>query len=90
VNDLVAMPVPVIGAINGDTYGGGAELALCSDLRVMNPHAVICFAEVKLGLMPDWGGGPGLTRLIGASHAADMILSGRKVGANDDHIIIIH
>lgn len=83
VNDLVTIPVPVIAAINGDAYGGGAELASRCDLRVMDPHAVICFAEVKLGLMPDWGGGPGLARLIGASQAADMILTGRKVGANE-------
>jgi len=83
VNDLVTLPVPVIAAINGDAYGGGAELASRCDLRVMDPQAVICFAEVKLGLMPDWGGGPGLTRLIGASQAADMILTGRKVGANE-------
>jgi enoyl-CoA hydratase/carnithine racemase len=83
VNDLVTLPVPVIVAINGDAYGGGAELASRCDLRVMDPQAVICCAEVKLGLMPDWGGGPGLTRLIGASQAADMILTGRKVGANE-------
>jgi enoyl-CoA hydratase/carnithine racemase len=83
VNNLVTLPVPIIAAINGDAYGGGAELASRCDLRVMDQHAVICFAEVKLGLMPDWGGGPGLTRLIGASHAADMILTGRKVGANE-------
>ncbi len=83
VNDLVTLPVPVIAAINGDAYGGGAELASRCDLRVMDPQAVICFAEVKLGLMPDWGGGPGLTRLIGASQAADMILTGRKVGADE-------
>ena len=83
VNDLVTLPIPVIAAINGDAYGGGAELASRCDLRVMDPHAVICFAEVKLGLMPDWGGGPSLTRLIGASHAADVILTGRKVGANE-------
>jgi len=81
VNDLVELPVPVIAAINGDAYGGGAELMSRCDLRVMDPQAVICFAEVKLGLMPDWGGGPGLTRLVGASHAADMILTGRKVEA---------
>jgi enoyl-CoA hydratase/carnithine racemase len=83
VNDLVTIPVPVVAAINGDAYGGGAELASRCDLRVMDPEAVICFAEVKLGLMPDWGGGPGLTRLIGASQATDMILTGRKVGANE-------
>jgi enoyl-CoA hydratase len=83
VHDLVTLPIPVIACLNGDAYGGGAELASRCDLRVMDPQAVICFAEVKLGLMTDWGGGPGLTRLIGASRAADMILTGRKVGASE-------
>jgi len=83
VDDLVTLPVPVIAAINGDAYGGGAELASRCDLRVMDPQAAICFAEVKLGLMTDWGGGPGLARLIGASRAADMILTGRKIGADE-------
>jgi enoyl-CoA hydratase/carnithine racemase len=83
VNGLATLPVPVIAALNGHAYGGGAELASRCDLRVMDPQAFICFAEVRLGLMPDWGGGPGLTRLIGASHAADMILTGRKVGADE-------
>jgi enoyl-CoA hydratase len=81
VHALVSLPVPVIAAVNGDAYGGGAELASRCDLRVMDPAAVFCFSEARLGLMPDWGGGPGLTRLIGASRAADMILTGRKVGA---------
>ena len=67
----------VIAAVNGDAYGGGAELASRCDLRVMDSAAVFCFSEAKLGLMPDWGGGPGLTRLIGVSRAADMILTGR-------------
>lgn len=80
---LVSLPVPVIAAVNGDAYGGGAELASRCDLRVMDPHAVFCFSEARLGLMPDWGGGPGLTRLIGASRAADMILTCRKVGADE-------
>ena len=83
VDNLVTLPVPVIAAINGDAYGGGAELASRCDLRVMDPSAVICFAEVKLGLMTDWGGGPGLSRLIGASRAADMILTARRVGADE-------
>lgn len=83
VDGLVTLPVPVIAALNGDAYGGGAELASRCDLRVMDPQAVICFSEVKLGLMPDWGGGPALSRLIGASQAADMILTGRKVGADE-------
>lgn len=80
---LVSLPVPVIAAVNGDAYGGGAELASRCDFRVMDPNAVFCFSEARLGLMPDWGGGPGLTRLIGASRAADMILTGRKVGAEE-------
>ncbi len=83
VDALVSLPVPVIAAVNGDAYGGGAELASRCDLRVMDPAAVFCFSEVRLGLIPDWGGGPGLTRLIGASRAADMILTGRKIGADE-------
>ena len=83
VDSLVGLPVPVIAAVNGDAYGGGAELASRCDLRVMDKTAVFCFSEARLGLMPDWGGGPGLTRLIGASRAADMILTGRKVAADE-------
>jgi len=80
-DSLVQLPVPVIAAVNGLAYGGGAEMASRCDLRVMDPAAVICFSEVKLGLMPDHGGVVGLTRLIGPSRAADLILTGRKVGA---------
>lgn len=82
-DSLVQLPVPVIAAINGLAYGGGAEIASRCDLRVMDPEAVICFSEVKLGLMPDHGGVAGLTRLIGTSRAADLILTGRKVGAEE-------
>jgi enoyl-CoA hydratase len=82
-DSLVQLPVPVIAAINGLAYGGGAEIASRCDLRVMDPAAVICFSEVKLGLMPDHGGVVGLTRLIGPSKAADLILTARKVGAEE-------
>jgi enoyl-CoA hydratase/carnithine racemase len=81
VDRLVSLPVPIIAAINGLAYGGGAEIASRCDLRVMDPQAVICFSEVRLGLMPDQGGVVGLTRLVGASRAADLILTARKVGA---------
>jgi len=83
VDGLVSLPVPVIAAINGDAFGGGAELASRCDLRIMDPGARICFSETRLGLMPDWGGGPALTKLIGASAAADMILTGRRVSAEE-------
>lgn len=83
VDRFVALPVPIIAAVNGQAYGGGAELATRCDLRVMDPAAVICFSEVRLGLMPDWGGSPSLVRLVGPSVAADLILTARKVTAEE-------
>ena len=83
VDRLVSLPVPVIAAINGLAYGGGAEIASRCDLRVLDPEAAICFSEVRLGLMPDQGGVVGLTRLVGASRAADLILTARKMGAEE-------
>lgn len=83
IDAFVTVPVPIIAALNGLAYGGGAELAARCDLRVMDPAAVICFSEVRLGLMPDWGGGPALARLIGPSRAADLVLTARKVGAEE-------
>jgi enoyl-CoA hydratase len=49
----------------------------------MNKKAVICMSEVKLGLMPDWGGGATLAHLIGPARAGDLILSARKVSADE-------
>ncbi len=83
VDRLVTLPIPIIAAINGLAYGGGAEIASRCDLRVMDPSAVICFSEVRLGLMPDQGGVVGLTRLVGASRASDLILTARKVDAQE-------
>lgn len=83
VDKLVSLPVPIIAAINGLAYGGGAEIASRCDLRVIDPNAVFCFSEVRLGLMPDHGGVVGLTRLVGASRAADLILTARKVNADE-------
>ncbi|MFH1436435.1 MAG: enoyl-CoA hydratase/isomerase family protein [Pseudomonadota bacterium] len=83
IDSFVTLPVPIIAAMNGLAYGGGAELAIRCDLRVMDPGAVICFSEVRLGLMPDWGGGVTLARLIGHSKAADLILTARRVMAQE-------
>jgi enoyl-CoA hydratase len=82
-DEFAFLPVPLIAAVNGLAYGGGAELAVRCDLRVMDPDAIICFSEVRLGLMPDWGGGATLAHLIGASRAADLILTARKVRADE-------
>ncbi len=83
VDAFVALPVPIIAAVNGLAYGGGAELSTRCDLRVMDPDAAVCFSEVRLGLMPDWGGGATLAHLLGAARAADLILTARKVGAKE-------
>jgi enoyl-CoA hydratase/carnithine racemase len=81
VDKLVFLPVPVIAALNGIAYGGGAELATRCDIRIADPDAVISFSEVRLGLMPDWGGGVALTRLLGTAKAAELILTARQVTA---------
>lgn len=81
VDRLVNLPIPVIAAVNGLAFGGGAEIAVRCDLRVADPAAVFSFSEVKLGLMPDHGGTVGLQRLVGTSRAMELILSGKKIGA---------
>jgi enoyl-CoA hydratase len=83
VDRLFALPVPIIAAVNGVAFGGGAELATRCDLRVCDPAAVVCFSEVTLGLMPDWGGGVALAHLIGPGRAADLILTARRVTAEE-------
>ncbi|MBN2397328.1 MAG: enoyl-CoA hydratase/isomerase family protein [Deltaproteobacteria bacterium] len=83
VDTLFDLPVPIIAALNGSAYGGGAELAVRCDMRVMDPDAVICFSEVRLGLMPDWGGAAALPRLIGPARAAEMILAAREISAQE-------
>ncbi|MFZ3047960.1 MAG: enoyl-CoA hydratase/isomerase family protein [Desulfatirhabdiaceae bacterium] len=83
VDGFIALPVPIIAAINGLAYGGGMELATRCDLRVMDRTAQLCFSEVRLGLMPDWGGGPYLTRLVGSAVASDLILTARIVNAEE-------
>ncbi len=83
VDGFISLPVPIIAAINGLAYGGGMELATRCDLRVMDRSAQLCFSEVRLGLMPDWGGGPSLTRLVGSAVASDLILTARTINAEE-------
>jgi len=62
-------PVPVIGALNGDALGGGAEFAVACDMRLFARHARIAFVQGKLCVSPAWGGGIDLMRLVGPANA---------------------
>lgn len=72
-----------IGFLNGAAFGGGTELALSCDLRVMDDDAELGLTEVKLGIIPGGGGTQRLPRLIGKGAAKDLILTGRRVGAEE-------
>jgi len=72
---------PVIAAVNGFALGGGCELALACHLRVASEHAKFGLPEVKLGLIPGYGGTQRLPRLIGRGRALQLILTGDTIDA---------
>lgn len=72
-----------IAAVNGAALGGGTELALSCDLRIAGEEAQLGLTEVKLGIIPGGGGTQRLPRLIGPGRAKDLILTGRRVGAEE-------
>ena len=74
---------PVIAAVNGVALGGGCELALACTLRIASDKARLGFPEVKLGLIPGYGGTQRLTRLIGRSAALRIMLSAQFVDATE-------
>ncbi|KAK6063595.1 transferase [Seiridium cupressi] len=78
---LAALPVPSIACVSGLALGGGLELALCCHLRVFSGNAVVGLPETKLAIIPGAGGTYRLPRIVGRSHALDMILTGRQVTA---------
>jgi enoyl-CoA hydratase/carnithine racemase len=72
-----------IAYLNGVAFGGGTELALCCDLRVIAATAEMGLTEVKLGIIPGGGGTQRLPRLIGKGAAKELILTGRRVNAEE-------
>ena len=74
---------PVIAAINGGAFGGGLELALACHLRYISSAAQLAFTEVRLGIIPGWGGTQRLPRLIGRTRALELLLTGDPINAQD-------
>jgi enoyl-CoA hydratase len=83
--ELETLPVPVIAAIHGHALGGGAEVALACDLRYVDETVQFGLVHLRLGLIPGWGGGQRLARLVGPSTAMRMLLEARPFGADELH-----
>jgi enoyl-CoA hydratase/carnithine racemase len=80
---LLALPQPAIAAVHGFALGGGCELALSCDLVVADETATFGLPEVTVGLVPGGGGTQLALRRLGPGRAADLVLTGRKVGVEE-------
>ena len=78
---------PMIAAINGAALGGGLEIALACDLRVASENAIFGMPEVTLGLIPGWGGTQRLTRVVPLAKAAELLLTGKPISAQEAYRI---
>jgi enoyl-CoA hydratase/carnithine racemase len=81
LNGIDAAPLTTIAAVHGVTFGGGFELALACDLIIADKMARFCFPELRLGLIPGFGGIPRLKRDLGNAVVRDLLLTGRSFNA---------
>jgi enoyl-CoA hydratase/carnithine racemase len=81
MNTIDAAPLTTIAAVHGVVFGGGFELALTCDLIVADKMARFCFPELRLGLIPGFGGIPRLKRDVGNASVRDLLLTGRSMNA---------
>ena len=81
MNAIDALPLTTIAAVHGVTFGGGFELALVCDLIIADKMARFCFPELRLGLIPGFGGIPRLKRDLGNAVVRDLLLTGRSFNA---------
>jgi enoyl-CoA hydratase len=75
--------MPSVAVINGYAFGGGLELALACTFRLVTPNARMGLPEIKLGLIPGYGGTQRLPRVVGQARALEMIMTGRAVEAEE-------
>jgi enoyl-CoA hydratase len=80
-DQLAGLRQPTIAAISGNAYGGGFELALACDLRVLADDATLALTEVGIGALPGWGGTGRLRDLVGAGRAKELIFTGEPLSA---------
>ena len=80
---LDRLPISSVALVNGFAFGGGCELAMACTLRVALPNARFGLPEVKLGLIPGYGGTQRLPRLVGTGRALDLVMTGRTVNAEE-------
>ena len=83
LREIERCPKPWIAAVNGLALGGGFELALACDLRVLDPAAQVGLTETKIGVIPGGGGTVRLSRVVGIGRAKDLILTARRVDAQE-------
>ena len=81
MNRLDTLPLTTIAAIHGVCFGGGFELALTCDILVADKTARFCFPELRLGIVPGFGGIPRLKRDVGNGVVRDLLLTGRSMNA---------
>jgi enoyl-CoA hydratase/carnithine racemase len=81
LNTIDAAPITTIAAVHGVTFGGGFELALACDIIIADKMARFCFPELRLGLIPGFGGIPRLKRDAGNAAVRDLLLTGRSFNA---------
>src|SRR6185503_424011 len=84
---LEQMPKPTVAAVNGFALGGGLELAMSCTIRVASPNAKFGQPEVKLGIVPGYGGTQRLPRLVGRGRAIEMLISGETIDAAEAYRI---
>jgi enoyl-CoA hydratase len=77
------LPIPVIAAINGYCMGAALELSLCCDIRIACEAAVFSLPEITFGVIPDFGSAQRLPRIIGLTMAKEMIMTGRRINAQE-------